>query len=101
MDVTVSPGRCQLFIPSAFTPNGDGLNDVFKALYGENVTEFNLQVYDRWGELVFSTKNKAKGWDGRYKGQLQNSGIYVWIIRYKTTIDLEEKMMKGTVMLIR
>lgn len=99
--IRVGPGRCQLFVPSAFTPNGDGLNDVFKSLYGENVVKYNLRVYNRWGEIIFSTKDKAKGWDGRYKGKPQDSGIFLWFIRYNTAADPAEKIMKGTVMLIR
>ena len=99
--ITVGDGRCQLYMPSAFTPNGDGKNDVFKALDGKNVIEFNLQVYNRWGELVFSSKDINKGWDGRYKNKLQDSGVYVWIVNYRTITDIKENTLKGKVLLIR
>jgi len=99
--IRVGPGRCQLFVPSAFTPNGDGLNDVFRSMFGESVVVYSLQVYNRWGEILFSTKDKTKGWDGSYRGKPQDTGIFPWIIRYKTAADAGEKVMKGTVMLVR
>ncbi len=100
-EIIIKKGVCQIYVPSAFTPNNDGLNDVLKALFGENLVDFNFQIYNRWGEVVFLTKNINAGWDGKYKGQLQDSGVYVWLIRYKTINDTNEKIMKGTIMLIR
>lgn len=89
-----------LFVPSAFTPNDDGLNDFFKAYAGAGVNEFELIVFNRWGQRVFSTKDKSKGWDGRFNGKRQGNGVYVWTIRYKTLGNIEEKFLKGTVTLI-
>jgi len=100
-DIVISKGICKIYVPSAFTPNNDGLNDIFRARFGENVTEFKLQVYDRWGEIVFETNDIRKGWDGSIKGLKQSNGVYVWMIKYKTVTDPKEELMKGTVMLIR
>lgn len=97
--VIVSKGACKLYVPTAFTPNGDGLNDVFKAAYGENITKFRMTVYNRWGEKVFESSDINKGWDGTYSGKIL-SGVFVWMIQYDT-IDSKSQLMKGTVILIR
>lgn len=100
-DIVISKGTCKIYVPSAFTPNNDGLNDIFRARFGENVTDFKMQVYDRWGEIIFETNDIRKGWDGSIKGLKQSNGVYVWMIKYKTVTDPKEQLMKGTVMLIR
>lgn len=89
-----------VFVPNAFTPNGDGKNDVFRpSLNGiKKLNYFN--VYNRWGELVFSTSDKNFSWDGKWKGQPMSAGSYVWILK---AVDLEGKFyqLRGTVTLIR
>ena len=89
-------------IPNAFTPNGDGKNDYFR-IFGtppENITKYNFQIYDRWGQRIFSTTNIEEGWDGTSKGQYCPAGVYVWEIFYedgkKTRVTNH-----GTVMLLR
>ena len=86
-------------VPNAFTPNGDGLNDVFRAIPpGMASTEY-LRIFNRYGQLVFETHEWMKGWDGRYQGKLQPQGAYVWIIK---GVDKNGRTVekKGTVMLI-
>jgi gliding motility-associated-like protein len=100
-DIKVAQGVCRLYIPSAFSPNGDGINDVFKAEYGENVTSFQLEIYNRWGQKIFQSKNISDGWDGTFNGTLQPTGLYIWIIRHKETNNIKENLLKGTVTLIR
>lgn len=68
-----------IFVPNAFTPNGDGLNDQLKAIPVGIVQFKYFKVFNRWGEMVFSTADPQKGWDGIYKGQMQNGGNYTWI----------------------
>jgi gliding motility-associated-like protein len=99
--VLISKGVCSLYIPNSFTPNGDSRNDIFKASYGENVTEYQLQVFNRYGQIVFTTTDKNKGWDGTYKGLAQPYGSYVWIIQYKTAINSNLQKLQGTVLLLR
>jgi gliding motility-associated-like protein len=99
--INVVKGVCQLYVPTAFSPNGDGRNDIFKAEYGENITEFQLQIYNRWGQRIFQSKNISTGWNGRFNGALQPNGAYVWIIKYKTLNDPKENLLKGTMMLFR
>lgn len=76
-------------IPNAFTPNGDGENDFFKIYFGNVQCKIDyLQVYNRWGELVFdSNRDNTFEWDGRYRGELCEEGIYVYIIKGDTFED--------------
>jgi gliding motility-associated-like protein len=88
------------YIPNAFTPNNDGLNDLFKAVApGVQKTNF-FSVFNRWGHLMFKTQDLSQGWDGRYSGVPQPGGVYVWVIK---GLDLSGKVIetKGTVTLIR
>jgi gliding motility-associated-like protein len=92
--------RDRIFIPSAFSPNNDGLNDVFKIgnVSFQRVTEFS--VFNRWGNLVFSTSDLHYGWDGNYKGVPQPVGTYFYIIRLAYP-DGYAETYKGDITLIR
>jgi gliding motility-associated-like protein len=93
--------QCKLYIPSAFTPNSDGKNDVFKVLGYENFSFFNFRIYNRWGAEVFISTVPEKGWNGRSKGQPQPAGVYVWVLEYKKKNGTGAFLQKGTVNLIR
>jgi gliding motility-associated-like protein len=86
-------------LPTAFTPNGDGLNDYFGAL-GKVPGEFLLQIYNRNGEMVFKSTDTYDRWDGRFNGKLQPPGVFVFWVQYK---DMQNRMWqrKGTLALIR
>lgn len=71
-----------LYIPNAFTPNGDGLNDTFGGV-GEGITDYNIQIFDRWGNLLFESNDINKQWDGSYKNELSPSGVYVFKVSAK------------------
>lgn len=100
-EINIYKGGCAIYVPGAFSPNGDGVNDVLKAFYGENVTAFDFRIHNRWGQTLFATSNINTGWNGTWKGQLQNNDVYVWYIRYKTVLSDKEQVMKGTVLLVR
>lgn len=90
----------RLFIPNAFTPNGDGRNDVF-LIKGSTVASFTLYIYDRWGNLVFSTNSLDEGWDGNVNGQPAPTGVYVYSI-IATGFESEEVLReRGSFSLIR
>ena len=76
--INVNANTCDVYIPSAFTPNKDGKNDVFKAFNGEGLNSFLLLIYNRWGQKVFETNNPSQSWDGNFNGQPQAIGVYVW-----------------------
>ncbi|MBQ2574551.1 MAG: gliding motility-associated C-terminal domain-containing protein, partial [Bacteroidales bacterium] len=91
-----------IFVPNAFTPNGDGQNDFFKPFYPETlVTEVYFAVYDRWGSIVYETDNiRADGWNGTYKGKQLAPDVYVFWLKAKC-INGEEYEHRGNVTLIR
>jgi gliding motility-associated-like protein len=92
---------CTIYIPNAFTPGNDGRNDVFRVLNAVKAENFEWQIYNRWGQLIYQTKNWAQGWDGKYKGQLQPSGTYVWMLQYTDSRTGEKVNGKGSFVLIR
>lgn len=98
--ITYTKGVCKIYVPNAFTPNKDGRNDLFRARYGENIKNFNLQVYNRWGQKAFESNDINKGWDGKINGILQPQGAFVWIIRYDTFTSEEQMLLKGSFVLI-
>ncbi len=92
--------RDDLFIPNAFSPNGDGVNDYFTAFAGENVARITtLRVFDRWGAEVFHNQDfspnvETEGWDGTFKGSVLKMGVYVYFIEVEY-IDGSSKIKKG------
>ncbi len=88
-----------VWIPNSFSPNGDGVNDVFYAL-GTNITDFNIQVYNRWGDLVFTTNDPKIGWDGKVENQDAVQDVYVIFAKYKTIQNTYESK-SGRLSLIR
>ena len=92
--------RDNLFVPSAFSPNGDGKNDMFKItnLTFQKVMEF--RVFNRWGQEIFSTSDNGRGWDGTWKGVDQNIGTYSYLIRVGSP-DGSVETYRGEVTLIR
>jgi gliding motility-associated-like protein len=89
----------QVFIPNSFSPNGDGNNDVFQ-VYGEGIKTVDLKIFNRWGELIYETNNQFNGWDGTYKGVLQNPGVYVYEVVI-TYLDDKKISKNGSLTLIR
>ncbi|MBK7289580.1 MAG: gliding motility-associated C-terminal domain-containing protein [Chitinophagaceae bacterium] len=87
-------------MPTAFTPNNDGKNDCYRIKYWGTILELEFSIYNRWGERVFFTRNPNDCWDGRYKGELQNPAVFIYMIKAKTTC-VNEVFRKGTFTLIR
>jgi gliding motility-associated-like protein len=89
------------FVPNAFTPDNDGLNDVFRmtGLPVANITQFSFSIYDRWGRMVFSTNDVTEGWNGAWNGKECPAGAYAWILIYNN----EKKTItnKGVITLVR
>jgi len=92
---------CSTDIPTAFTPNGDGLNDTFGPHNALKADNYYFRIYNRWGQLIFEAKDWKKRWDGKFNGSLQGTGTFVWMLTY-TGHDTGQKVLKkGTVTLIR
>jgi len=88
-----------LFVPNAFTPNGDGRNDIFRPLLVGNIVWFRFTVYNRWGQKVFETHTAGQGWDGRVGGVAAPDGAFVWYCQYQLE-GQPETVRKGTVLLL-
>jgi len=88
-----------LFIPSAFTPNGDGMNDEFK-IYGEGLTEIQMNIFNRWGEIIFVSNEVDFFWNGTVKGILAKQDVYVYQIYFKNQEGIREER-RGKLVLVR
>jgi gliding motility-associated-like protein len=97
--VTVDNECTAVFIPSAFSPNGDGNNDVFR-VYGKNITGFKISIMNRQGQLVYTSNNIDLGWDGTFKGELLPSQVFVYTVIY-TNSKGKQYIKKGQFTLIR
>ncbi len=98
--IQVLPGDCDVYIPSAFTPNNDNLNETFGVVDNSAVQYFSFQIYSKWGELIFTSNDITQKWDGTFKGKKMPNGAYLWMLNY--TNSRGRKMYEqGMVMLIR
>lgn len=88
-----------LFSPTAFTPNGDGLNDVFN-VFGQYIDSFEMDIFNRWGELLFTTRELSEGWDGTYRGNAMPEGTYTFVAQMTDRAGRAFKK-SGTVVLLR
>jgi gliding motility-associated-like protein len=99
INVTVFKGSA-IYVPTAFTPNNDRLNDELKPnYYGIKTLDYFI-VYNRWGEKVFETKEMSKGWDAKINGVNQASGTFVWVVQATDYVGQKLKQ-KGAVTIIR
>jgi gliding motility-associated-like protein len=92
--------QADIYVPTAFTPNGDGRNDFAKAI-PVGIREFRyFMIYNRWGETIFTTKDPSKGWDGKLAGVLQDNAVFVWMAQ---GVDFKGNLIskKGTITLIK
>jgi gliding motility-associated-like protein len=102
--ITFNDCDCRIVMPNAFTPNGDGNNDLFGSDFKcDNAKFFDMSIFNRWGERVFQTNDLYGTWDGKYKGVMQEPGVYVYYANFVGLDHGKEKTfkMKGSVTLIR
>jgi gliding motility-associated-like protein len=103
-DSLIVTAECSsIYVPSGFTPNNDGVNDIFKA-NGIDVKDFSLMVFNRWGEKIFQTQDINLGWDGTYRGNPAPFGMYIWVLEASDKFGnpfLNETQSRGTVSLVR
>lgn len=97
--INVKVTDCNLYLPNAFSPNGDGVLDNFKPAF-KDVKSYHLMIFSRNGDLVFETKDPDQAWDGSYKGNTAPVGAYIYIIKYVNSYD-EHNEVKGFVTLVR
>jgi len=92
---------CSWDVPNAFTPDGNGRNEVFRPLFRCFYTGYRIQIFDRWGKMVFQSQDINEGWDGRYKNAPQSTGVYAWMLEYKDMLTGKIEKQTGTVILLR
>jgi len=101
IQITSCTALTYFYLPTAFTPNGDGLNDTFRPISNE-IVDFHLIIYNRWGQMVFETSDFGKGWDGTFKGSYCAPGVYTYILTYRDTqTSSNTKKITGFVTLVR
>lgn len=82
--ITISISESKLEMPNAFSPNGDGINDIYKAKAGyQSLVEFHAYIFNRWGQKLYEWDNPANGWDGTYKGKDVKQGVYFVLVKAK------------------
>lgn len=92
---------CQLFYPTAFSPNGDGINDLFRPKYRCQIGQYKLSIYNRWGDFMFFTTDPGVAWNGKHNGEPASLGTYVWIVEYVDELNAKYYRRQGTVTLLR
>lgn len=99
-DIVVVNCDCSVYLPNAFSPNGDGMNDSFGPVAFCDLEQLEMSVYNRWGELVYQTSNPSEKWDGKYNGANCPVDVYVYVINYKRPTEAG-KTVYGDVTLLR
>jgi len=101
-DIAITTKQCLfgIYFPNAFTPDGNGANNIYRPVVLGNMIRYHLQVFNRWGQQVFATEDYSRGWDGSVNGAMQPTGTYVWVCRYQFDGGTG-KIEKGTLLLIR
>ena len=89
-----------IYVPDAFTPNNDGLNDIFKPTMGSKFLLVDFSIFSRWGQKIYSTSEKARGWNGKIAAKDLPQGVYVWIIRARNRQN-QVIERKGSFLLMR
>ncbi|WP_423803127.1 gliding motility-associated C-terminal domain-containing protein [Paraflavisolibacter caeni] len=90
----------RFYVPNIFTPNGDGRNETFKPVLYDNTKQYRFSVYNRWGQLVFTSSEPGKGWDGRINGKSQDANVFLWTCTYQFSGE-PVRSEKGTVVLAK
>jgi gliding motility-associated-like protein len=100
-DILFTKGLCKVYLPNAFSPNGDTKNDVFKVYGTDALTDFHLQIFNRYGQLIFETSDKNKGWDGTVNNKPAVNGNYVYLLQFKEILSAQLQVQRGSCLLIR
>ncbi|MDG1797044.1 MAG: gliding motility-associated C-terminal domain-containing protein [Flavobacteriales bacterium] len=96
----VEDNSYSLYSPTAFSPDGDGINDLFK-VYGQGMSDFKIEIFNRWGQMIYKSFELSKGWDGTFKGKNLPTGSYVYKIKTSEYSEDKKLVKTGTVALVR
>jgi gliding motility-associated-like protein len=84
IQVTKDQCDCPVFVPNAFTPDGDGINDTFAPVLDCATSDYRLSVFDRWGQMIWSSDDPQAAWDGTAGGDPPHTGVYEWMLEIAT-----------------
>jgi len=100
--ITISDNFCSndIYVPAAFTPNNDGLNEIFRPIASKPLVQYRFEIFTRWGQKIFETTDIKKGWDGKFNGTNINITTAVWVCAYQFE-GKNKNVKKGTVVLIK
>lgn len=101
INVSTKDCSCNILLPNSFTPNNDGFNEEFQPVITCDFDEYELWIYNRWGQLMFYSIDPSESWDGVYNGKLHESSVYVWRMRYRIVDEVDIQSKTGHVSLIR
>ena len=106
VEISIEEGMfcdCQLYVPNAVSPNGDGLNDVFRVVHECEFERYELQIYNRWGQRIFETSDPMQTWDASFQGETVKEDVYVWRISTESSVngDVSLKNKTGHVTVVR
>ncbi|MEO7923137.1 MAG: PKD domain-containing protein [Chitinophagaceae bacterium] len=90
----------EIYVPSGFTPNNDGRNDIIRPFFGTKFSLKEFSIFNRWGQRVYSTSKRDEGWSGKINGVEQNPGVYIWVLKYINDKNLSVER-KGSLVLLR
>lgn len=99
--VTVPDNFNDIYVPTGFTPNNDGRNDVIRPLLPKTYELLEFSVYNRWGQRVFTTRQRGEGWNGRLADMPQDTGVYIWVVRARDNISQAIHERKGSFAILR
>jgi gliding motility-associated-like protein len=101
-NIIIKEGANTFYIPNAFTPNGNDLNELFNITATNiNPNTFEMRIYDRWGKQLFYTTDVNQGWNGTYKGEPVPQGIYTYIIKFEDSQGYKKEIVIGEVILLK
>lgn len=94
---------CEPFLPDAFTPDEDGMNDQYAPIFRRDcyISNYSFFIYNRWGQQVFSSTQPSQKWNGTFKGAPANVDVYMYYLKYSTNPNYPEHVRKGDITLIR
>ena len=100
--ITINDNFCpvDIYVPTAFSPNNDGLNEIFRPVASKPLVQYRLQIFTRWGQQIFETTDISKGWDGKFNGTIVNINTAVWVCEYQFE-GKKKNVKKGTILLIK
>jgi len=93
--------NCKVFLPNAFSPNDDGINDIFLPQTPCEMGQYELLIANRWGQLMFRTQDPNEGWNGKSRQKMAQAGVYVYWMRYRFSYAAMPELAKGEFVLLR